>query len=223
MAESAETRVGKFTIEEATSAPSQDSATEAIRQEVQSKSPQDSVDAFTLKTSQTKRRGRPPGSKAKPVIQAVSEAPANHALWAQLLIGSTNTVVVTWLGQDCAMERREAEMLEPPIARILARLPPGDAEKLSVFIDPMVILIAMGTWANRIIRVQRAKRATISDAELARASGMVVDRPSPPVEETETREEVYQPTVGSDLPPRTRVPVNPNGVPVAITQQIREV
>jgi len=117
------------------------------------------------------------------------------------------------------MERREAEMLEPPIARIMARLPAGQAQKVAVFVDPMVILIAMGTWANRIIRIQRAKRGHgISDAELARASGMASPQETDGVENAPE----YQPSIEPDMPARTRVPVNPNGIPTAITDSISE-
>lgn len=202
--------MGKFTIaEEAESTSSPFDATEATSQKVEPTSAQDSLDSFTIKTSQSRRRGRPPGSKNKTVVQAVSEAPADYRLWSQLFIGSANTVVVTWLGSECAMERREAEMLEPPVARILQRLPVSQSQKIATFIDPMVILIALGMWGNRIVRIQRGKRASnISDEELARASGVVTTPP-----------EVVS-SVEPDLPQRTKVEVNPNGVPVAISSQI---
>lgn len=217
MAEGETKRVGKFTIaEEAPSSAGQIDFTKDARKEAGPQSPSDSVDAFTLKTTQAKRRGTRT-SKPTPVIQTVAEAPANYNLWAQLLIGSTNTVVVTWLGQECAMERREAEMLEPPVARILARLPTSQAQKMATFIDPMVILIALGTWGNRIVRIQRAKKSDgIPVEELMRARG---EAPPPPVVEQEQPAVV----VPEDLPQRVRVPVNPNGIPTAITQQMGEV
>ena len=209
--------MAKFTTTEITeSEASQIFATEASREEARPKSPEDRVEldeAFTLKTSQARRRGRPAAPKAKPVIQGVAEAPANYRLWSQLLIGSTNTVVVTWLGQECAMERREAEMLEPPIARILERLPTSQAQKMATFIDPMVILIALGTWGNRIVRIQRAKKpGLVTQEELARASGITVPPPA--------NQEYSQPSVvADDLPPQ-KIEVNPNGIPVAITEQM---
>lgn len=209
--------MGKFTV--AKEAPSEEGSIlgpETASQEARPTSAEDSLDeAFTLKTTQTRRRGKAAAPKPKPVVQAVAEAPANYHLWAQLLIGSTNTVVVTWLGQECAMERREAEMLEPPVARILERLPTSQSQKMATFIDPMVILIAMGTWANRIIRVQRAKRpGGIPAEELAYARGEVVPPPPPAP--------VYQPPVEPDIPVG-KVEINPNGVPVAITNQMGEV
>jgi|SRR5215469_4866538 len=226
MAESATKRMGKFTVAEVTeSSESPLGGTEAAptegQQKLQSESPQNSVEEFTLKTTQTRRRGRPPGQKAKPtVVEQASQAPADYRLWAQLVIASSNTVVVTWLGAECAMERREAEMLEPPVARILSRLPSEQAAKVGVFIDPMVILIALGTWGNRIIRIQRAKRGNgITDAEFARASGLA------PVEtnsQVQNQPEYRQP-VEPDLPARTRPDINPNGIPVAITDQMGEV
>jgi hypothetical protein len=119
------------------------------------------------------------------------------------------------------MERREADMLEPPLARLLSRLPAGQSEKMAVFIDPMVILIALGMWGNRVIRIQREKRGHgISDAELARASGVVT---TPPTREASAPQEYQQSVEPDTLPQRVRVPVNPNGVPTAITEQMGEV
>jgi len=84
----------------------------------------------------------------------------------------------------------------------------------------MVMLIAMGMWGNRIIRIQRAKRGNgITDTEFARASGMA---PVPQVEAAPTDTQ-YQPPIEPDIPQRVRVPVNPNGVPTAITEQMGEV
>lgn len=215
--------MAKFTITEEAESPSSESLiTEATHQEAQPSraqnsvtvSPEDSGDTFTLKTKQAPRRGRPPGSKNKTVVQAVSEAPADYKLWAQLFIGSANTVVVTWLGSECSMERREAEMLEPPVARMLQRLPQSQSQKIATFIDPMVVLIALGMWGNRIIRIQRSKRQSISPEELARATGMSSPPPEVPT---------YQQPVEADLPQRPKVDINPNGVPVAITDQLGEV
>jgi hypothetical protein len=117
------------------------------------------------------------------------------------------------------MEKREADMLEPPLARMLSRLPVGQSQKLAVFIDPMVMLIALGMWGNRIVRIQRGKKGSgITDAEFARASGMA---PVPETNGTQKPPEYQQP-VEPDIPQRTRVPVNPNGIPVAITSQMSE-
>jgi hypothetical protein len=110
------------------------------------------------------------------------------------------------------MEKREADMLEPPIARILERLTPEQSQKVSVFIDPMVMLIALGMWGNRIIRIQRAKKDTISSSEFQRANGFS-EAPPP--------EEAPQYAEPPDL--RQKVAVNPNGIPVAITEQMGEV
>jgi hypothetical protein len=82
----------------------------------------------------------------------------------------------------------------------------------------MVMLIALGMWGNRIIRIQRAKKETISSTEYARASGYV--EPAPADEPVQGRS--YEQPVVADLP-RQKVAVNPNGIPVAITQQMGEV
>jgi hypothetical protein len=100
---------------------------------------------------------------------------------------------------------------------MFSRMPVGTSQKMAVFIDPMVMLIAMGMWGNRIIRIQRAKRGNgITDAEFARASGMA---PVPQTEAAPVSPE-YEPVVEPDIPQRVRVPVNPNGIPTAITEQM---
>jgi len=221
MVESAPKRVGKFTVvaEEAPSSSSKGIFPETAADQIQQKGIADSVEPFTLKTSQRRPRATRQPKAPPTVVGQIAEAPTDYKLWSQIIIGSSNTVVVTWLGADCAMERREAEMLEPPIARILSRLPAGQAQKLAVFVDPMVILIALGTWGNRIIRIQREKRGHgISDAELARASGMV----APQETSSAAAPPEYQQPVEPDIPQRVRVPVNPNGVPTAITEQMSE-
>lgn len=223
MAEGKTKRVGKFTVlEEAESTSGPIFGPETASEEgTQQKGTADSLEPFTLKTTQPRRRGSPRTPKATPtVVGQIAEAPADYRLWSQIFIGSANTVVVTWLGAECAMEKREAEMLEPPLARTLSRMPVGTSQKMAVFIDPMVMLIAMGMWGNRIIRIQRAKRGNgITDAEFARASGMA----SVPQAETAPVSPEYEPPAEPDFPQRVRVPVNPNGVPTAITEQMGEV
>jgi len=46
--------------------------------------------------------------------------------------------------------------------------------------------------------------------------------PVPEAQAAPTSQE-YQPAVEPDIPQRVRVPVNPNGVPTAITEQMGEV
>jgi hypothetical protein len=213
--------VGKFTVIEDTESTTRQilGPKTASEEDARTSGLEDSVEPFTLKTSQRRPRTTRTPKAPKPVVGQIAEAPADYRLWSQIFIGSANTVVVTWLGAECAMEKREAEMLEPPLARMLSRLPISQSQKLATFIDPMVMLIALGMWGNRIIRIQRAKRGHgITDAELARASGMA------PVQETNgaPKPPEYQQPVEPDIPQRVRIPVNPNGIPTAITEQMSE-
>lgn len=222
--------MGKFTIvttEEAESSTDSVGQTTSAAQEVGAQGAADSLDeTFTLKSTQPKRRGRQPAASNKQKFTStVAENPANYAMWSQVLIASGNTVVVTWLGADCAMEKREAEMMEPPIARMLARMPVSASQKVATFIDPMVVLIALGMWGNRIIRVQREKRGNgITPAEFERASG-ITNSPNVSRSNDTSRtsinstEREYAPNVEPDIP-RTKIEVNPNGVPVAISEQM---
>ena len=102
----------------------------------------------------------------------------------------------------------------------MARMPTSTAAKVGVFIDPMVMMIALGMWFNRIVRVQRAKKEhVVTPTEYARSIGAsgterVVDRePSIPVYQEQPEPEI----------PLPKIKVNPNGVPTAITEQIGEV
>jgi hypothetical protein len=118
------------------------------------------------------------------------------------------------------MEKREADMMEPPLARMLSRLPVSTSQKMATFIDPMVMLIALGMWGNRIVRIQRAKKGTgITETEFARATGMA---PSQETNGASVTPEYQQPPEPDIPEQRTRVAVNPNGVPVAITSQMSE-
>ena len=221
MVESPAQKVGKFTVvQNSESTTGEIFRPETASQKAEPPSTEDSVEPFTLKTSQPKRRGRQPAAqKPKPVIGQIAEAPADYRLWSQIFIGSANTVVVTWLGAECSMEKREAEMIEPPLARMLSRLPVSTSQKMATFIDPMVMLIALGMWGNRIVRIQRAKKDNVvTRDELYRASGMA---PVPETNGVQTPQDYQQP-VETDLPDRTRVAVNPNGIPTAITDQMSE-
>lgn len=224
--------MGKFTIlaaEEAESSSGTDYTSEAA--ENKPKTIADSLDdTFTLKPVQPKRRGRQATTSPK-FTAAVAENPADYNLWSRVLISSTNTVVVTWLGAECAMEIKEANMMEPPLSRMLARMPVSASQKMATFIDPMVMMIALGMWANRIIRVQREKRQTnISQAEFDRASGIVTPEPEPTSVESERQRRrgnngrFVSASIGTDieppLPNTASIEVNPNGVPVAISSQI---
>lgn len=111
-----------------------------------------------------KRRGRAPGAAARG---------ADVAQAAPLLVTLTDQVCVAWLGPECAMLPQEKGVLTPSVGRVLARLPRGAAEQVSLYTDPFVILIALGLWARRIasIKEQQARYAQLPVQEQQRASG----------------------------------------------------
>lgn len=139
-------------------------------------------DTITVVDSAPKRRGRPPGSKNKgKVPQLVDQGLPLSAL----TLGVLNSGVVAMFGPDCGLLPGEQSVLQPPLARIIARLPAGDAAKAAVFIDPLVLIFGLAVWGRRIIllkQAEQAKRATVSESEFLRASGMAQTEPVRPIE-----------------------------------------
>jgi hypothetical protein len=106
---------------------------------------------------------------------------------ANLALGSANGFVVMMFGQECALYDGEKKLLYPSLARVINRMPAASAAKASVFIDPIVLLLGLGIWTNRIISIkskQRTEANTITAREFATASGINWDRnqQSPPTE-----------------------------------------
>lgn len=130
--------------------------------------PSDAFGNIEVVEGQPKRRGRKPGTRvAKATASDVAGA-------APLLVGLTNQVVVAWVGPECAMAETEAKFLTPSVARVLARLPAGAAQQVSLYTDPLIILTALGLWAARIAKIkemQAKQKFQVTPFEAARAYG----------------------------------------------------
>jgi len=68
-----------------------------------------------------------------------------------------------------AMAPEERALIEPPLARLLARLPAERAERLGRMADPVMILAGLGLYARRV--------ATLKAAEVAVAP--ITNSPAP--------------------------------------------
>lgn len=126
-----------------------------------------------LEVVEAPRRGRPPG-QARSTTRVPRATPNEIAQAAPLLVGLSNQVVVTWLGPECAMLQTEANFITPSVARILARLPRGAAQQVSLYTDPFIVLTALGLWAARIARIKDAQakqKYQVEPFEAARAYG----------------------------------------------------
>lgn len=149
------------------------------------------LDSITAINSPPRRRGRPPGSKNKEKVPQLNDQGLGLST---LSLGVLNSGVVAMFGPECGLQAGEQQVLLPPLARIISRLPAGDAAKAAVFIDPLVLIFGLAVWGRRIILIKQAERARvnqITEAEFLRASGM-----AQPQQPTEQRTEVAPPRHG---------------------------
>lgn len=121
-------------------------------------------------------KARVDGQQVEPKITDLS--PDSLTL-ANLCLGSTNAFVVMMFGQECGLYDGEKKLLYPSLARVINRMPVASAARASVFIDPIVLLLGLGIWTNRIVSIksrQRAEANSITAREFAQASGIHWDR-----------------------------------------------
>jgi hypothetical protein len=94
---------------------------------------------------------------------------------ASLALGVTNSAVVVMFGQDCGLYDNEKKLLYPSLSRVINRMPASSAAKASVFIDPLVLLLGLAIWVNRIAAIkakQRVDANAVTAREFAAASGV---------------------------------------------------
>ena len=98
---------------------------------------------------------------------------------ANLCLGSTNAFVVMMFGQECGLFDGEKKLLYPSLARVINRMPAASAGKAAVFVDPIVLLLGLAIWGNRIVSIkgrQRAEANAVTAREFAAASGISWDK-----------------------------------------------
>lgn len=102
---------------------------------------------------------------------------------AALALGVTNSAVVVMFGEDCGLYDNEKKLLYPSLSRVINRLPASSASKASVFIDPLVLLLGLAVWVNRIAAIkskQRTEANAVTAREFANASGINWDASTAP-------------------------------------------
>lgn len=111
----------------------------------------DIEDSVIVEEPVVKRRGRPPGTKNREKIPALNDQGIGLA---DLTIGVSNSAIVALFGAECGLEDNEKVFLKPPLARIIKRLPAGDAAKAAIFLDPLILVFGLAVWARRIYTIK---------------------------------------------------------------------
>jgi hypothetical protein len=72
-------------------------------------------------------------------------------LLASAVIGIAEMLASASLpGKDASIRPEERALIEPPLTRILERLDVQSVEKASALLDPVIMLVGIGFWINRI-------------------------------------------------------------------------
>lgn len=96
---------------------------------------------------------RPRGRKAAQ-IKAEQDAKAV----TPALVGMMESMAVMTIGPEAKFAPMERAMIDPSLARILARMPKESIDKFGGMLDPMVLALGLGMWGLRIRNTQIAKR-----------------------------------------------------------------
>jgi len=135
-------------------------------------------------------------------------------------------MVTSAFGDNCGMNEKESSFMVPSVQRMMERTPKAVAERMAMWIDPVIIVSIFIMWGVRIRKIKEYEaelRYRITPDEAARAAGYsgatynvpnghvtsgVVPNYAPPTEQQTAPNGAYD------------VPVEPtsNGVP----QSIRE-
>ncbi len=113
---------------------------------------------FEVLEAERKGKGAPPNI-ARLTRKQRRETEAQTKLGAELLVSMAEGVAVAMLGDPAALNSGERELIEPSLARILARMTPASIAKVQVFIDPLTLLVGMAMWGNRLAELQAQKTA----------------------------------------------------------------
>lgn len=95
---------------------------------------------------------RPAGQKHIPNIGVGNEA-------AAALLAITQGGLMMAIGDPrVALLPSEREQIEPPLARMLARLSPEAATMVATFADPLILGVGLVTWMTRIFTLPKASQ-----------------------------------------------------------------
>lgn len=81
-----------------------------------------------------------------------------------VLLAIIEGMLTTAFGDECALTSSERDMIEPPFARIMARLNPATSAIVEKYSDPILLAVGLMAWGSRLwgIQAERIKLAKLT-------------------------------------------------------------
>lgn len=107
------------------------------------------------------------GADVNPGSEPVKPAPSKYrrkqaeeksAQTAYMLLVILNGLVVAQFGDECSMTDTDRELIEKPLARIMARLDEETSEAVDKWIDPVMLMFGVMAWGSRVYRIESDRR-----------------------------------------------------------------
>lgn len=96
----------------------------------------------------------------KTAKQKKAEAQAEAQGVAALLLMMLQAIAIQVAGPEAALLPQERQMINDPLARILARADKGVMERVQTYADPLMLGMGLLLWGSRLAAIVAAKRAT---------------------------------------------------------------
>lgn len=91
-----------------------------------------------------------------------------------VVLGTINMTVTSLFGENCGISEKETQFMVPAMQRMTERMPKAAAERMAVWIDPVVIVSCFIFWGMRISSIKKAEaqqQYQVAPFEQARANG----------------------------------------------------
>lgn len=91
-----------------------------------------------------------------------------------IFLGTINMMVTSAFGESCGISEKETQFMIPSMQRMSERMPKAAAEKMSLWIDPVVIVSCFIFWGSRIRKIkadEARQQFVVEPFERARANG----------------------------------------------------
>lgn len=88
----------------------------------------------------------------------MSDKASRDAVAASVYAVMLNGLAMTVAGPDAIMQEGERQMIEPPLARILAKMDEKTRAQVEQYSDPLMLCFGLAAWGSRIYRMEQDKR-----------------------------------------------------------------